>query len=107
MMESTTTQERTYSPRYATKALRDRNVAYIRKYYHFGGGKERKMIDYYFKHYPELVSRKCYEESDDVKTRLIKIKDEITIIKMERKLKMRVVVVTSTDEDTSSEKSDD
>lgn len=106
-MADTTNQEHTYSPRYATKALRDRNIAYIRKYYHFGGGKERKMIDYYFKHYPELISRKCYDETDDVKTRLIKIKDETSIIKMERRLKMRVIIVNSTDEDTSSEKSDD
>jgi hypothetical protein len=106
-MDTTTNQEHTYSPRYATKALRDRNVAYIRKYYHFGGGKERKMIDYYFKQYPELVGRKFYDETDDLKTRLTKIKDETGIIKMERRLKMRVVFVTSTDEDTSSEKSDD
>lgn len=102
------TTDQQYSPRYATQSLRDRNIAYIRKYYYTNGGKEKKLINYYFKHYPELLSRKVYEENDDLPTRLIKIKDETTIIKMERKLKMRVIAISSTDEeDTSSEKSDD
>jgi hypothetical protein len=101
------TATKTYRPRYATEQLREANKNYIRKYYYTNGGRERKMIEYYFKHYPELCDRKCYEETDDIKTKIQKIKDETIVIRMERKLKMRVTITTSTDEDTSSEKSDD
>lgn len=106
-MEAQATTEKIYSPRYSTKELRDRNIAYIRKYYYTNGGKEKKQMSYYFRNYPELQNRKVYDENDDLPTRIQKIRDEITIIKMERKFKMRVIVVSSTDEDTSSEKSDD
>jgi hypothetical protein len=99
--------KKTYRPRYATEQLREANKNYIRKYYYTNGGREQKMIDYYFKHYPELCDRNCYDDTDDLKTRIQKVKDETTIIKMERKLKMRVTIVTSTDDDTASEKSDD
>ena len=101
------TQTKTYSPRYATKWLRERNLGYVSKYYHLGGGKQRCQIKYYFKAYPELAGRIVYDEADDIDTRLKKIKDETKIIKLERKLNMRVVEVYSTDQDTSSEKSDD
>jgi hypothetical protein len=106
-MDAQTTTEKTYSPRYSTQEQRDRNCAYIRKYYYTNGGKEKKQMYYYFRNYPELLPRNVYDEKDDIPTRLQKIRDEITIIKMERKLKMRVITVVSTDEDTCSEKSDD
>jgi hypothetical protein len=103
----TSTETKTYSPRYTSQIARDRNVAYVLKYYYTGGGRERKMIEYYYKNYPELASRKFYEEDDDFNTKMAKIKTETKIIKLERKFKMRVVVESSTDEDTSSEKSDE
>ena len=63
----TSTETKTYSPRYTSQIARDRNVAYVLKYYYTGGGRERKMIEYYYKNYPELASRKFYEEDDDLR----------------------------------------
>ena len=97
-------QEKTFSPRYATEKLREANKCYIQKYYYTNGGREKKLIKHYEQKYPELKNRHFYEETDDLKTRLQKIKDEAIIIRMERKLKMRVVV---TYEDNSSENGDD
>lgn len=85
--------EKKYSPRYASELQRARNKSYIRKYYYTNGGKERKLITYYLNNYPELSSRKVYEDYDDLYTRINKIKDEVSIIKMERKLKMRVIII--------------
>jgi hypothetical protein len=93
-------EPKTNSPRYATKLARDRNTAYVRKYYYTSGGRERKQIEYYFGRYPELQDRKCYEETDDLATRISKIKTETAIIKLERKLKISSFTLTS-EEDSS------
>jgi hypothetical protein len=83
--------ERQYKPRYSTPELRQANINYIKKYYYIGGGRERASINYYYTNYPELVGRINFDDSHNIKDIIYLIKDEVEIIKLERRLKMRAV----------------